>query len=266
MLGSLLTGISVIKYCPNNSFLTAVKLLPFIFLFVIEQASVSAQPPEMETLLRGEKAFDRCAGCHTVEKGGPHLLGPNLHGIFGRDIASAEGYAYSNQLLAMDGVWDQTRLNRYIARPKLAVPGNKMPFPGITSPHRRTDLIAWLKSNPTNIRVARLQGDAATGARLAAACLACHSIGKDEENGIGPNLWGVVGRPVAGVNTYDYSERLMRRGGIWTPTNLDAFFIEKKEFDQGSHMAFQRLLREVDRHSLISWLSTLNDDNAAFGQ
>lgn len=166
-----------------------------------------------DRLKKGEAVFARCAGCHTIEEGGPNLTGPNLHGIFGRDIASAPNYDYSDKLLSMQGVWDQNRLNRYIARPKLLAPGNKMPFAGLTSPHQRSDLIEWLKSNPQKFDAPLARIDSMKGSELAAPCSACHTFGKEDGNYIGPNLWGVVGRPIASTDGFDYSERLMRRKG-----------------------------------------------------
>ncbi len=257
----------------NSFFLFAVIIRQSVFRILYVLCLIAGVPfgisfatDDPETLKKGEAAFRHCAGCHTIEKGGDHLLGPNLYSIFGRKIASAKGFLYSDQLSAATGVWDQNRLNRYIARPKLAVPGNNMPFRGITSPHFRADLIAWLRSNPEKLTAPQHQADAAYGARLAAACAACHSFGKGDANQIGPNLWGVIGRPVAGVGTYNYSERLMRESGIWTPASLEAFFTEKKEFDQGSHMAFRRLARVEDRRGIIAWLSTLRDDSETMGQ
>jgi len=221
---------------------------------------------QADTLEKGEAAFGQCAGCHTIEEGGPHLTGPNLYGIFGRDIASSPGFKYSDQLLAKSGVWDQNLLNRYIARPKLAVPGNKMPYRGLTSPHQRADLIQWLKSNPAKLNTARTNDDIMNGARFATTCAACHTFGKGDPNSIGPNLWGVVGRPIASIGTFDYSERLLRRSGTWTPNALEEFFTENKEFEQGSHMAFRRLTRAIDRRDIIAWLSTLSDETEASGQ
>lgn len=242
----------------------------FFSLSCILLGSPAAVGDVEASLRRGERAFERCTHCHTITKGGEHLVGPNLFDIYGRKIAGLPDYSYSDGLRAKQGVWDDRALNRYIARPKLAVPDNAMPFLGMTSPHARADLIAWLKTNPGKDGATSVNVDEVfqrrlvdRGAQLARACVVCHSIGKDEGNRIGPNLWGVVGRPIAGVADFDYSERLMRREGIWTPRTLNDFFIETKVFDQGSHRAFLGLARSEDREALISWLATLANDTSA---
>lgn len=225
----------------------------------------------VETLTRGEQAFSRCANCHTIEPGGEHLVGPNLFGIFGREIANQPEYPYSESLQAMNGTWTEDRLNRYIARPNLAAPGNAMHFAGMTSPHARADLISWLKSNPDtytppmkDMDLLLVRSSTVKGAQIARACVTCHTITRGGGNKIGPNLWGVVGRPVASAPGYDYSDRLTRRGGTWTAETLDEFFFETKSFGQGSHLAFRNLRRPEDRAALISWLMTLREEQPTY--
>ena len=46
----------------------------------------------------GADVSKKCAICHTFDKGGPNLIGPNLYGVIGRKVASHEGYEYSDAL------------------------------------------------------------------------------------------------------------------------------------------------------------------------
>src|SRR3546814_18750251 len=48
-------------------------------------------PAVAPTAAMGEQFFRRCVACHTVEKGGPHGIGPNLHGVVGAPVASKPG-------------------------------------------------------------------------------------------------------------------------------------------------------------------------------
>lgn len=94
---------------------------------------------------KGERLFNRCKACHTVEAGGADRQGPNLHGVFGREAGTKEGYNYSKAMAASDVVWDEETIDAYIADPKGYIPNNKMIFVGIKNEKQRADLIAYLK-------------------------------------------------------------------------------------------------------------------------
>lgn len=93
---------------------------------------------------RGAPLFAQCKICHSLEAG-KNLVGPSLHGLFGRKSASVPDYEYSSALKRANLVWNDDTLAKYLADPKKAVPGNKMAFPGIKDPNQLGDLLAFLK-------------------------------------------------------------------------------------------------------------------------
>jgi cytochrome c len=93
----------------------------------------------------GQQAFNNaCRTCHTVKEG-DNRLGPNLHKIVGRKAGSLPDYAFSNAMKEADFVWNEERLDRFIANPDEVVPGHSMkPYGGLSSSDDRTKIIAYL--------------------------------------------------------------------------------------------------------------------------
>jgi cytochrome c len=95
---------------------------------------------------RGQALFVKCAICHTNDASGAHSVGPNLHGIIGRRIAAAQGFAYTDALKSYGKQWSLEKLDRFIADPLGEVPGAAMAFAGLKKPDDRRDLLCYLES------------------------------------------------------------------------------------------------------------------------
>jgi len=93
----------------------------------------------------GEQAFNNaCRTCHLVKEG-DNRLGPNLHRIVGRKAGSLEGYAFSSAMKETDFVWDEEKLDRFIANPDEVVAGNNMkPYGGLASSEDRNKIVTFL--------------------------------------------------------------------------------------------------------------------------
>ncbi len=98
----------------------------------------------------GQAVEKKCSACHTIEKGGPNKVGPNLFGIVNRPVASHEGFAYSGPMkeFSQGGtvVWDYEHLDHFLASPKGLVKGTAMGFAGLKNPTERANLIAFLRT------------------------------------------------------------------------------------------------------------------------
>ncbi|WP_259990466.1 cytochrome c family protein [Sulfitobacter sp. S190] len=93
----------------------------------------------------GAKVFRKCSACHKVEPGA-NGAGPYLHGVVGRDIATADGFSYSGALSEKDGEWDVAALNGFLEKPSDWAPGTSMGFSGLNKPEDRANVIAYLDS------------------------------------------------------------------------------------------------------------------------
>ncbi|HEY0106598.1 MAG TPA: c-type cytochrome [Rhizomicrobium sp.] len=95
---------------------------------------------------RGQTVFARCAICHTVTKGGPNGLGPDLFGVAGRKAASLPNFMYSGALKNSGITWTADKLKLWVAGPQRLVPGTKMAFGGISSGAQQDDVVAYLQT------------------------------------------------------------------------------------------------------------------------
>ncbi len=96
---------------------------------------------------KGKMLFKtRCSQCHTIEKDGANKIGPNLHGIIGRQTGQVEGFNYTEANKSKGITWSEETLDEYLTNPKKYIPGTKMVFAGLRKKAQRDDLIAYLAS------------------------------------------------------------------------------------------------------------------------
>jgi cytochrome c len=97
--------------------------------------------------------------------------------------------------------------------------------------------------------------DPAKGEAVFAKCTSCHSIEQGGADGIGPNLYGVVGKPIGKhAAGFGYSTELANHGGEWTYQNLFDWLHAPKAFQPGTKMSFAGLSSPEDRANVIAFL------------
>ena len=111
-----------------------------------EQAAIAALPAPYDEASydAGRRVFAQCRSCHTIDEGAGNRVGPNLHGVFGREIGSVEGFTYSRPVQDANFTWDADHLDHWLQNPQTFLPGNRMAFAGVRDETQRRDLIAYL--------------------------------------------------------------------------------------------------------------------------
>jgi cytochrome c len=97
--------------------------------------------------------------------------------------------------------------------------------------------------------------DAAKGEAVFKKCTACHTIAPGGANGIGPNLAGVMGKPLGAHAGFAYSDSLKAVGGTWTFDQMDKWLAAPKKFAAGTKMSFAGLGKAEERANLIVYLN-----------
>lgn len=114
---------------------------------------------------KGEKYFQACSTCHSVNKGGDNIQGPNLWNVVSRPAGSIE-YAYSPAMAGMGVNWGYEELDAFLTKPAKYVKGTKMGYGGERKPAKRAALIEYLRTlsdNPVPRPVAAAAPGAAEG-------------------------------------------------------------------------------------------------------
>jgi cytochrome c len=96
----------------------------------------------------GERVFQRCYACHSLDPAERGLSGPTLRGIFGRRAGTLDGFDYSQPLkeAGRDGlVWSAETLDRFLEDPEAVVQGVRMGRVRLRNTEERRALIRWLE-------------------------------------------------------------------------------------------------------------------------
>ena len=91
--------------------------------------------------------FGLCAGCHSMTGEGGAIIGPDLRGVMGRQVALQADFTYSDALRKLGGTWTEDRLDKFLTDPQGFAPGTAMSFDGIQDPQTRRRVIDYLKSH-----------------------------------------------------------------------------------------------------------------------
>ena len=99
--------------------------------------------------------------------------------------------------------------------------------------------------------------DLAAGEAAFARCKSCHTVDAGGANGIGPNLFGVVGGPVMHMSGFAYSDAMQAHKGeapAWGLDELDQFLTAPGRYVPGTKMSFAGIRDTQTRVNLIAWL------------
>jgi cytochrome c len=119
-------------------------------------------------------------------------------------------------------------------------------------------------AGPEPILALLATADIEKGKNVAKACTACHNLDKGGKDGVGPHLWGIVGRGKDSVAGFAYSGELEKVGDkTWTYAELNHFLYKPKAYAAGTKMNYLGIKKPTDRAALIAYLRTLSDTPAA---
>jgi len=253
---------------------------------------------------KGAQVAKICETCHNFQKGQGAKIGPDLWDVVGRPVASFPGFAYSDSIKKIGGDWTYEKLNKWIEDPKAMAADTKMTFPGEKDPEKRAEVLAFLQTlsdkpvpfpKPTAATAAAApaaattapataapaaaaapkpegdslpallaHGDAAKGKQDAVICGACHNFQKGQGAKIGPDLWNVVGRPVASFPGFSYSDSIKKIGGDWSYEKLNKWITDPKAMAADTKMIFPGEKSAKKRADILAFLQTLGDKPVPF--
>ncbi len=105
-------------------------------------------------------------------------------------------------------------------------------------------------------------GDAVAGKAVFNQCKACHQVGPEAKNGVGPILNGIVGRKAGEGASYNYSDANKNSGLTWDEATLRAYLTDPKARVPGTKMIFPGIKREKQLDDLMAYLVGIKADGS----
>ena len=105
--------------------------------------------------------------------------------------------------------------------------------------------------------------DIAAGEKVFAKCKACHVVGENAKNRVGPVLNGIVGRAAGSVEGFKYSPAMSKAGAdglVWDEASLTGYLHDPKGYLKGNKMAFAGLKKDEDVVNVIAYLASFDAD------
>jgi cytochrome c len=124
------------------------------------------------------------------------------------------------------------------------------------------------ETGPEPIAPLLATADLAAGKERTKVCIACHTFDKGAANKIGPNLYDVLGEPIAGErNGYAFSPALQaHKAEKWGPDELNKWLFDPKGFAPGTKMSYTGLKNAQDRANVVAYLNSLSDAPKPLGK
>jgi len=179
----------------------------------------------------------------------PDRQGYPIEGVAPVDLAAAQRSWPSG--LSQPG--DEAKLRGYMANIEKAV----LPLPAAGS-------AAPVAAAPVDLGTLLASADPERGKGTAKVCASCHTFDQGGPNRVGPNLWGVVGRDIAGKGGFAYSAAVAGHAGNWTYQELDRYLTSPAREIPGNKMAFNGIRNPKDRANLLAYLGTLGAARAPY--
>ena len=104
---------------------------------------------------------------------------------------------------------------------------------------------------------ANAAGDSKAGAAVFKRCAVCHTSDKGGGDGLGPNLFGVMGRKAATRPGFAYSGPLKKAGLVWDEANLTKWVASPARTIPGTKMAFAGITSKKQQADVVAYLASL---------